>query len=188
MNPLSGNVEVDEFVIDGQKPGKRGRGADGKTFVLAAVEKEEHRFGRIRLQVMPNFSGDILNQFVSINVTPGSTVATDGWKGYNFASANYIHRNTIASKTDDKSSVLPGVLRIASLVKRLMLGTFQGRFAPEHLQSYLHEYVFRFNRRTSRNICKKFMRIAQQATASTKSQLQINCRWYFAIMPAGELQ
>jgi hypothetical protein len=53
-----------------------------------------------------------------------------------------------------KASILPGVHLVASLVKRLMLGIFQGRFGPEHLQSYMDEYVFRFNRRTSRNIGK----------------------------------
>jgi hypothetical protein len=67
----------------------------------------------------------------------------------------------------EKESILPGVHLIASLVKRLIISTFQGRFDPKHLQSYLDEYVFRFNRRTSRNIGKKFMRIAQQVTAST---------------------
>ena len=167
--PLSGNVEVDEFFIGGQKPGKRGRGADGKTIVLTAVEKEGNRFGRIRLQVVPDCSGDALERFVRTNVVPGSRVRTDGWKGYNFASKNYSHDKVIASKTIDKNSVLPGVHRIASLVKRLMLGTFQGRFGPEHIQSYMDEYVFRFNRRTSRNIGKKFMRIVQQVFSSTKT-------------------
>ena len=166
--PLSGNVEVDEFFIGGQKPGKRGRGANGKTIVLAAVEKEGNKFGRIRLQVVPDCSGDVLKQFVHMNVVPGSHLGTDGWKGYNFASKSYTHSKIIASKTVDKNSVLPGVHRIASLVKRLMLGTFQGRFGPEHLQSYMDEYVFRFNRRTSRNIGKKFMRIVQQVSSSTK--------------------
>jgi len=167
--PLSGNVEVDEFFIGGQKPGKRGRGANGKVIVLTAVEKQGKKFGRIRLQVVPDCSGDVLEQFVCSNVVPGSRVVSDGWKGYNFLSqGNYTYHKIIASKINDKSSVLPGVHRIASLVKRLILGTFQGRFGPEHLQSYLDEYVFRFNRRTSRNIGKKFMRIAQQVTSSTK--------------------
>ena len=166
--PLSDDVEVDEFFIGGQKPGKRGRGANGKTIVLAAVEKDGNRFGRIRLQVVPDSSGDVLARFVSMNVIPGSCVRTDGWKGYNFASKNYVHEKVITSKTVDKNSVLPGVHRIASLVKRLVLGTFQGRFGPEHLQSYMDEYVFRFNRRTSRNIGKKFMRIVQQVSSSTK--------------------
>ncbi len=166
--PLSGNVEVDEFFIGGQKPRKRGRGANGKTIVLAAVEKDGNKFGRIRLQVAPNCSGDVLKRFVHMSVVPGSHLGTDGWKGYNFASKSYTHSKIIASKTVDKSSVLPGVHRIASLVKRLMLGTFQGRFGPEHLQSYMDEYVFRFNRRTSRNIGIKFMRIVQQVSSSTK--------------------
>ena len=166
---LSGNVEVDEFFIGGQKPGKRGRGANGKTIVLAAVEKKGNRFGRIRLQIVPDCCGDVLEQFVGMNVIPGSCVRTDGWKGYNFASKLYAHDKVIASQTVDKNSVLPGVHMVASLVKRLMLGTFQGRFGPEHLQSYMDEYVFRFNRRTSRNIGKKFMRIAQQVSSSTKT-------------------
>lgn len=168
--PLSGDVEVDEFVIGGQQPGKRGRGANGKTIVVAAVEKEEKKLGRIRLQVVPDFSGDVLEQTVMANVSAGSTVMTDGWKGYNFLDeSSYTHKEVIASKTADKQSILPGVHMIASLVKRLIISTFQGRFAPKYLQSYLDEYVFRFNRRRSRNIGKKFMRIAQQVTASTKT-------------------
>ncbi len=167
---LSGTVEVDEFVIGGQKPGKRGRGANGKTIVVAAVEKQVKKLGRIRLQVVPDCSGDILEQFISTNVIPESTVVTDGWRGYNFLDKNsHIHDQIVASRTPKKDSVLPGVHLIASLVKRLILGTFQGRFAPEHLQSYLDEYVFRFNRRNSRNIGKKFMRIAQQVNSSTKT-------------------
>jgi transposase-like protein len=167
---LSGTVEADEFVIGGQQPGKRGRGANGKTIVVAAVEKEGNRLGHIRLQVVPDCSGDVLEQSVKTNVMPGSTVATDGWKGYNFLDkGSYTHVQVVAAHTAKKESVLPGVHLIASLVKRLILGTFQGRFDPKHLQSYLDEYVFRFNRRKSRNIGKKFMRMAQQVTASTKA-------------------
>jgi transposase-like protein len=123
---------------------------------------------RIRLQVVPDCSARILEQSVKANVTPGSTVETDGWIGYNFLDeSSYIHDQVVASHIAEKESILPGVYLIASLVKRLIISTFQGRFDPKHLQSYLDEYVFRFNRRTSRNIGKKFMRIAQQATAST---------------------
>jgi len=137
--------------------------------VVAAVEKKGKKLGRIRLQVVPDCSGDVLGQFVSTNVDPGSTTITDGWKGYNFLDdSSYTHHPIVASRTSDKDSVLPGVHLVASLVKRLILGTFQGRFGPEHLQSYLDEYVFRFNRRTSRNIGKKFMRMAQQINSSSK--------------------
>ena len=166
---LSGRVEVDEFFIGGQQPGKRGRGANGKSIVVTAVEKDGNRVGRIRLQVVPDCSGDVLSQFVETNIAPGSEVVTDGWKGYYAINQKrYRHSTVIASKAVDKDSVLPGVHLVASLVKRLMLGTFQGRYAPEHLQFYMDEYVFRFNRRKSRNIGKKFMRIAQQIVASSK--------------------
>jgi transposase-like protein len=166
---LWGTVEVDEFVIGGEQPGKRGRGAEGKCIVAAAVEKRGKKLGRIRLQVIPDCSGDALEQFVATNVDPYSIVITDGWKGYNFLeNSSYIHEKIVAAHTPDKNSVLPGVHLVASLVKRLVLGTFQGRFGPEHLQSYLDEYVFRFNRRTSGNIGKKFMRIAQQVITSAK--------------------
>ncbi len=167
---LSGNVEVDEFVVGGQQPGKRGRGANGKTIVVAAVEKEDKKLGRIRLQVVPDYSGDVLKQCVTTNVLPGSTIISDGWKGYSFLDdSSYSHNQVVAAHTAKKESVLPGVHLVASLVKRLILGTFQGRFDPKHLQSYLDEYVFRFNRRRSRNIGKKFMRIAEQVTSSTKT-------------------
>ena len=138
--------------------------------MVAAVEKEGKKLGRIRLQVVPDCSGDVLKQSVITNVNHGSTVVTDGWKGYNFLDkSSYTHFQVVASHTSKKESILPGVHLIASLVKRLILGTFQGRFDPKHLQSYLDEYVFRFNRRKSRNVGKKFMRIAQQVTASTKA-------------------
>jgi hypothetical protein len=171
---LSGRIEVDEFFIGGQKPGKRGRGANGKTIVVAAVEKKEHnKIGRIRLQVVPDCSGDTLEHFVSTNIVPGSHVVTDDWKGYDgIDSEIYEHQQIVASRSTGKDSVLSGVHLVASLVKRLILGTFQGRFAPEHLQSYMDEYVFRFNRRTSRNVGKKFMRIAQQVVASSQMTVE----------------
>jgi len=170
---LSGLVEVDEFYMGGQQPGKRGRGANGKSIIIAAVEKKDGcKIGRIRLQVIPDCSGATLDRFIQTNVEPGSVVVTDGWKGYSSLDTKvYDHKPIIASHTDDKSSVLPGVHLVASLVKRLMMGTFQGRFAPSHLQSYMDEYVFRFNRRTSRNVGKKFMRIAQQVVVTT----QVTC-------------
>lgn len=166
---LSGIVEVDDFVLGGQKSGKRGRGAAGKTIVLAAVEKRGRRLGRIRLQVALNCSSDSLMPFIEHNIKPGSRIITDGWKGYYpIDNKKYSHQKVHWTKSTDKSSVLPGVHLVISLVKRVMLGTFQGRFEPKHLQSYLDEYVFRFNRRNSKSIGKKFMRIVQQVVASIK--------------------
>lgn len=164
---LSGTVEVDDFVFGGQKSGKRGRGAEGKTIVLAAVEKQGRRLGRIRLQVSKDCSSDSLMPFIKQNIEPGSHIITDGWKGYNpIASDRYSHQKVYWVKSTNKSSVLPGVHLVVSLIKRVVLGTFQGRFEPKHLQSYLDEYVFRFNRRRSKSVGKKFLRIVQQVIAS----------------------
>jgi transposase-like protein len=166
---LSGNVEVDEFFIGGQKPGKRGRGANGKTAVAAAVEKKGQKIGRIRLKVVPDCSADSLLPVIDKNIEAGSDVFTDGWKGYEPLDENtYRHQKVFQNKADNKDSVLPGVHLVASLVKRLILGTHQGRFDPKYLQNYLDEYVFRFNRRTSNFVGKKFMRIVQQAIGSAK--------------------
>ena len=169
---LSGKVQVDEFFIGGQKPGKRGRGAEGKSIVLAAVEKKEKKLGRIRLQVTGNCSADSLSAFIEQNIEHGSQVITDGWKGYSLDPNHYDHLQVYLSKSKHMYSALSGVHLVASLVKRLIIGTFQGRFAAKYLQNYLDEYVFRFNRRTSRNIGKKFMRIVQQVVSS----VQTTCR------------
>jgi len=73
------------------------------------------------------------------------------------------------SKSSSKDNErLYGAHLVTSLIKRLIRGTFQGRFEPKYLQNYLDEYVFRFNRRKSKSIGKKFMRIVQQAVTSAK--------------------
>ena len=172
---LSGIVEVDDFVLGGQKSGKRGRGAEGKTIVLAAVEKRGRRLGRIRLQIASDCSSGSLMPFIEQNIKYGGHIITDGWKGYApLENKNFSHQKVYWAKSGDKSSILPGVHLVISLLKRVILGTFQGRFESKHLQSYLDEYVFRFNRRNSKSIGKKFMRIVQQVIASikiTKSQV-----------------
>ncbi len=167
--PLSGEVEADEFYIGGQKPGKRGRGANGKTIVAAAVERKDKKLGRIRLKVISDCSSESLLSFIEDNVAPGSHLSTDGWKSYPpLDPQSYDHQPVIRKKAADKDSVLPGVHLVASLVKRMILGTHQGRFDPSYLQNYLDEFVFRFNRRASRSIGKKFMRIVEQVIASGK--------------------
>ena len=161
---LSGMVEVDETFIGGERPGKRGRGAENKTLVVIAVEdKEEMGFGRIRLQQVPDASSGSLTPFVRANVEPGSSVRTDGWKGYNDVSkCGYVHVRARDSTVvgDDP---LPLAHRIASLIKRWLLGTYQGAVQPSHLDYYLDEYTFRFNRRTSASRGKLFYRLVQQA-------------------------
>jgi transposase-like protein len=165
---LSGRVEVDEFTIGGERSGKRGRGAEGKTIVVIAVERDdtEKQIGRIRMHVALDFSGASLGKFILDNIAPGATIATDSWSSYNVIDKEQYGREiTNQSKSKDYDK-LYGAHLITTLVKRLIRSTFQGRFEPKYLQNYLDEYVFRFNRRKSLNIGKKFMRIVQQAVHS----------------------
>ena len=153
---LSGKVEVDETYIGGEKPGKRGRGADGKALVAIAVEdKTEKKIGRIRLSVIPDASSDSLTLFAQQCVEKGSTVRTDDWPGYNnLRSIGYFHE--VVKSTDLKIAHL-GV----SLLKRWLLGTHQGAVSHEHLNYYLDEFTFRFNRRTSNHRGKLFYRLLE---------------------------
>lgn len=164
---LSGSVEADEFYLGGEHSGKRGRGAEHKCAVAIAVERKGHKLGRLRMQVIQQCSSAELIPFATTNIAAGSTVTTDGWKGYTgLEEKGFVHKKVLQSKTDDKNSILPGVHLVVSLVKRLILGTFQGRFEEKYLQRYLDEYVFRFNRRTTKSVGKRFWRIIQQAVAS----------------------
>jgi hypothetical protein len=124
--------------------------------------------GRIRLQVALDCSAYSLETFIVHNVEPGSTVATDSWKSYNFVeNARCAHEKTKQSRAKNNEN-LYGAHLVTSLIKRLIRGTFQGRFEPKYLQNYLDEYVFRFNRRKSKSVGKKFMRIVQQVVKSAK--------------------
>jgi transposase-like protein len=166
---LSGEVEVDETLIGGvEKGGKRGRGTD-KCVVMIAIEVKQPRgFGRVRMRHVPNAAGANLIPFVCDAVAPGSTVCTDGWSGYTGLSDHgYVHKKTVLSTSGDPAHVsMPGVHRISALLKRWFLGTHQGSFTPAHLQSYLEEYTFRFNRRTSRSRGLLFRRLIEQAVST----------------------
>lgn len=161
---LSSLVEVDETLIGGEKPGKRGRGAEGKTLVLIAVEdKGEFGIGRIRLGQVPDASGKSLLRFVKDNIDHGSTVRTDGWTGYNALSKiGYKHHREKQSGNVGEDA-LPLVHQVAGLLKRWLEGTYQGAVRHHQLPYYLDEYTFRFNRRTSTSCGKLFYRLVQQA-------------------------
>jgi len=161
---LGGEVEADEVIFGGEQSGKRGRGAGHKTLVAIAVERDEDKLGRLRMEVISDASARSLDSFVLTNIAFGSTVKTDGWNGYNhLKDLGYSHVATAQSKTDEKDSIVSGVHLVASLVKRWLLGTFQGRFDQKYLQRYLDEFVFRFNRRRSGTPGKRFWRLVQRA-------------------------
>ena len=166
---LSGEVEVDETMIGGvETGGKRGRGASKEIVVIAVEVKQPKGFGRIRMRHVPDASSKSLGAFVRETIVTKSILCTDGWTGYSGLSNEYVHRQTILSASDDPAHIaMPGVHKVASLLKRWLLGTHQGAFSKEHLQSYLEEFTFRFNRRTSHNRGQLFHRLMEQAVATS---------------------
>jgi transposase-like protein len=110
-------------------------------------------------------SGENLIPFICDSVAPGLTIKTDSWRGYNdLRKLDYIHKKVNLSDSEDSAHVvMPGVHRIAALLKRLLLSTHQGAVSGKHLDYYLDEYTFRFNRRTSNARGLLFYRLLQQA-------------------------
>jgi len=162
---LSGAVEVDETQVGGvERGGKRGRGTSKPIVAIAIEVKEPKGFGRVRIRHVPDASGANLQPFICDVVAQGANVRTDGWTGYNGLSKHgYLHERVVLSWSGDPAHVsLPGVHRIASLLKRWILGTHQGSVVPAHLQSYLEEFTFRFNRRNSRSRGLVFRRLMEQ--------------------------
>jgi len=166
---LTGNVEVDETLVGGVKRGaKRGRGSTKSVVAIAVEVLDPKGFGRLRMRNVPDASAQSLVPFVCDVIAPGSTVQTDGWRAYNdLPKHGYTREKTVLSSSDSPAHVaMPGVHRVASLLKRWLLGTHQGSVAPEHLQSYLEEFTFRFNRRNSRSRGLVFRRLLEQAVVT----------------------
>jgi transposase-like protein len=165
---LTGRVEVDEAYIGGVHPGRRGRQRETKALVAVAVQIEaRHRLGRVRLRRLLDASGPSLTAFVQDAIEPGSLVHTDGWIGYEPLRRNgYRHRITfLEGQAKAPSQLMPHVHQVVSLLKRWLLGTHHGAVTHEHLDYYLDEFTFRFNRRRSRSRGKLFFRLVQQAVA-----------------------
>ena len=178
-NKLSGIIEMDESYIGGGKSGKRGRGATGKALIVIAVEVNESRIGRIRLKHVPDASFESLKEAAQKAVDTGSIIQTDGWTGYSqFNSLGYSHK-IIRKNAQVGENLLPSCHRVASLLKRWLMGTHQGAVSHEHLDYYLDEYTFRFNRRTSTHRGKLFFRLLQNAVKVdpvTYGQMKKNVR------------
>lgn len=122
---LSGAVEVDETFIGGVKAGVRGRGALGKVLVLAAVESKHPKgFGRARMRVIPNAQAATLRQALVEMVEPGSTIVTDHLRSYPAATKGLyiLTQHNIYQSGAPAHVLLPGVHRVASLLKRWLLG------------------------------------------------------------------
>lgn len=163
---LAGVVEVDETYIGAVLEGGGGRQTGKKAIVAIAVEvRDRRRLGRIRLARVPNVSRNALENFTASAIQPGAQVLTDGWRGYNgLSELGYDHVVLDQSASPDPAHVaMPRVHLLASLLKRWLLGTYQGGVSNEQLSFYLDEFTFRFNRRTSRSRGLLFYRLLEQS-------------------------
>ena len=169
---LAGTVEVDETYIGGEEAGLRGGRARGKK-VLTHIAVEVHQpkgLGRCRIAPLSDASAASLHAFVTDHIEPGTRVITDAWQGYRgLDKLGYLHdrrsQRAARARGEDPSELLPAVHRVASLVKRWLLGTHQGSVEVAHLISYLNEFVFRFNRRRARSRGLVFYRVLELAVA-----------------------
>jgi transposase-like protein len=163
---LAGAVEVDEVYIGGERPGKRGRGAAGKALVLVVAQADGDHIGPIRLARIANASAAVLRGAVESCVAPETQVLTDGWDGYGTLAAVGYRHQVVRTAAVVGENLLPRANRVASLLQRWLLGTHQGAVAHSHLDYYLDEFTFRFNRRRSRSRGLLFFRLVEQALAT----------------------
>ena len=166
---LLGRVEVDEAYMGGKREGPAGRGAEGKTLVLIAVEGESgHKLGRVRLRCIETITKEAAESFIQDYVEPGSNIVTDGLNAYHGLGAlGYAHnRNVVSTGGDETLAPLDHVHWVISLVQRWLDGTDHGAVKPSHLQAYLNEFAFRSNRRLSTHRGMLFYRLVQQAVTA----------------------
>ncbi|CAJ0708084.1 MULTISPECIES: IS1595-like element ISRsy1 family transposase [Ralstonia] len=171
---LKGCVEVDETylaITDREAPisAVNRKNRTSKVLVILAVEMLQPKgFGRIRLQRIHNDGAECVIPFVQASIEPGAQVRTDGSAAYRTLSKlGYDHQRNVMLGAEVPAHVsMAGVHRVASLVKRWILGTHHGSVQPEHLDAYLDEFVFRFNRRTSGSRGLLFYRLLQQAVVT----------------------
>lgn len=161
---LSGIVEVDETFVGGTRKGKRGRGAEGKLIVIVAVELVKNHTGRIRMTIIEHADRKCINEFLKNNIEIESTIVTDGWAGYvDVKKMKYKHKIETKTISENGENLTPHVHKIASLLKRWLLGTHQNFTSDEYLAYYLDEYTFRYNRRNSKSRGLLFYILLKQA-------------------------
>ena len=158
---LDGVVEVDETYWGGEETGAIGRRTELKSLIIVAAEEDGKGIGRIRLRCIPDVTKASLHGFIAQAIVPGSTLRTDGLPAY-LGMNGYVHDRQVQRHRTEEH-LLPRIHRVISLLKRWLLGTHQGAIAQDHLDDYLDEFTFRFNRRKSKSRGKLFYRLAQQA-------------------------
>jgi len=169
--PLTISVEADETYIGGQREGKAGRGAGGKSLVAVAVETDGKNMGRAYLKKIEKASMKELSAFIKERVEIGTNVITDGWPAYKFLFAEYHHEPIKAKEQTNRDELLPKVHIVIANLKMWLRGTFN-RYPEKHIQKYLDEFSFRFNRRWNLdNIFDKLLNRCIQRTTVTLAEL-----------------
>jgi len=171
---LKGDVEVDETYLaltDRKNPlSSKGRKSNTtKILVAIAVEIIQPKgFGRIRIRCIERGDGDSLIPFIQESITPKANIHSDGSPAYNaLRQKGYGHKRTVHHGSDIPAhESMPGVHRVAALLQRWVLGTHHGAIQPQQLDHYLDEFVFRFNRRTSKSRGLLFYRLLEQAVVT----------------------
>ena len=159
---IGGVVEVDETYWGGNEEGVVGRLTEDKALLIVAAQADGKGIGRIRMRRIPDLTKARLHGFIAESVEPGSTVCTDGLNAY-LGLKGYSHDRQVQRKQAVGEHLLPRVHRVVSLLKRWLMGTHQGAVGHDHLDDYLNEFTFRFNRRKSASRGKLFYRLVQQA-------------------------
>lgn len=175
-DPLGGSVEVDETYLGGIDDGEhRGRSLAGKKLLVGgAAECRGDGIGRIRLRHIVAASSAALCGFIAGNIVEGSSVRTDGFRQYSrVSSLGYEHVRIVVGDPKKASKLLPRVHRVFSLLDRWLLGTLHGSIRRQHLQRYLDEFVFRFNRRSAKTRALLFERLIGAAFRSVPTYRQL---------------
>ena len=145
---LKDKVEVDETYLGGHEAGlKGGRQLLEKALIVGAIEVRGKAAGRVRLQVVPDASAPSLTGFVKRNVAPGTLILTDGWGAYApLSGMGFRHRPRTQGMPERAAKLLPHIHRVFGNLKTWLGGTHHG-VGHDHLQAYMDEFAFRFNRR-----------------------------------------
>ena len=171
---MTGLIEFDETSINHRTrsdppAGGFGRSHQGKLLIAGAVEIAGQGPGRIRLAHVRDYSAKSLHGFIATAATPGAVAKTDGWSAYVGAPDVAHDPHVIGAMA--AHVVLPWVHRVFSNLKTWALGVYHG-LRSKHLQSYLDEFVFRFNRRRTRHAAfKSLLGIATRTKPITYKML-----------------
>jgi transposase-like protein/ribosomal protein L37AE/L43A len=138
-------IEFDDTYVGGKRTGKRGRGAAGKRPVLVAVETKGNTAGFVAMEAVDSVSKDTVRQFLAKHLKPSQTVKTDALPALNAVNETQTHEKKV-TPPEEASQWLPLVHIIIGNMKTFINGTFHG-VSSKHLQEYLNEFCYRFNRR-----------------------------------------